>query len=74
MAHAWGISPTKTTQARDPAFRKVAKALLLYPAETTAELARFVAEAEAERYEETVAMLPQLRARQIGRQDATTIH
>ena len=42
LAEAWSIAVTKVTQAREPAFRKVAKAMLMYPAETAGEVAFYM--------------------------------
>lgn len=44
----WDISVTKVTQARDPAFRKVAIALIHYPEQTLADLYEYAAEARRE--------------------------
>lgn len=38
LAQAWGIAVTKVTQAREPTFRKMARVMLMYPAETMEEL------------------------------------
>ena len=38
LALAWGIAVTKVTQAREPTFRKMAKVMLMFPAETMADL------------------------------------
>jgi hypothetical protein len=72
--HAWGVSPTRATQARDPAFRKVAKALLLYPVETMEELANAVAEADTSAQAEFELELPARRAMQMGRVDANNLN
>lgn len=48
LADIWGISPTKVTQARDPAFRKVALALIHYPEQTLADLHEYAVEVRRE--------------------------
>ena len=42
LAEAWGIAVTKVRQAREPAFRKVARAMILFPAETAGEVAFYM--------------------------------
>jgi hypothetical protein len=70
MSVAWEISVTKTSQARDGAFRKFALALSLFPKETTADLACYMAAVPAEleqRQRIFEAELPRRVARQQGR-------
>lgn len=40
LAQAWGIAVTKVTQAREPTFRKMARAMLMFPTETMEELSQ----------------------------------
>jgi hypothetical protein len=40
LAQAWGIAVTKVTQAREPTFRKMARAMLMFPQETMEELSK----------------------------------
>jgi hypothetical protein len=44
-----GVSPTKATQALEPAFRKVALLMLASPEKTMADLSREMAEIREER-------------------------
>ncbi len=46
---AWGISPTKATQSKNPFWRKAAKLVLYDSATYTAELRRAIDEELAER-------------------------
>jgi len=48
LADIWGISVSKVSQARDPAFRKVAIALIHYPERTLADLHEYAAQARRE--------------------------
>lgn len=48
MGHAWGISPTKTSQVRNHVMRKVALLLLLYPDQTFEEIAEWLPKARRE--------------------------
>ena len=43
LARAWGIAVTKVTQAREPTFRKMARAMLMFPTETITELSEAMA-------------------------------
>lgn len=50
-ASAWGISPTKATQAGDPAFLKVAQAIVQFPEEAHLEIAHWIARAKQMQFE-----------------------
>ena len=58
LAAIWGISVTKVSQARDPAFRKVALALIHYPEQTLAELHEYATEARRELHTQSKTLPP----------------
>lgn len=72
IAEVLGIQPSKATQSADPAFRKVAGLLLVYPLKTWTEIElamrRLVREAEEEEVE-----LDCLRARGLADLPATAL-
>ena len=71
-ARAWEIAPTKATQAGDPAFLKVAQAMLHFPVEATAELAFWLGEADRREFERRE--LPIREAMESGRVYRGVVH
>jgi len=66
LAAVWGISVTKVSQARDPAFRKVALCLIHYPEQTLAELYEYAAQARRELESLPPSIPPSARRQQVG--------
>jgi hypothetical protein len=69
-ARAWDVAVTKATQAGDPAFAKIGRVMLMYPLDTTQEIAYWTAHASREVEEELCLR----EAMAMGRVDRERIH